>query len=816
MKKILVIGLAPLPFENEQKNFAPGMRTWQFAKPLAEDGFKVCLVCHRIPFIYKERLNKPERKPVNENLAIYSLEDDFNAGKAVQEILEEFDPSCIIGVNVYGSGKACRLKTAKPIWADLNGYFMAEAQAKAYVYGSNKYVKRFWDREYGVFDRADKFSVVSDAQRFATIGELGARGRLNRETTGYEFAHTVRNGVADGDYIRREGTLRGREAEKDDFIVLWSGGYNVWADVDTLFSGLEAAMAENPGIKFVSTGGAIEGHDEKTYARMLDLISRSRFKNRFIMKSWVPKEDAINYYFEADIGIIAEKFMYEGVFGCRNRILDWLKLGLPVLSNELCELTKILRRENIGFSFNIGDHPGLKEKILYLAAHKELLKEHGARGREYCLKNHNFNVTTKVLREWAGNPSRAPDYARRVRLAGGSFLPGGFEYLRRIVRKYSGFTVFAWNALIGALIMLKRILLVSFLAPFIFFGVLILAAAILAGDLLYHLLSPFRPPAGRQPLTAGKHAGASIIISNWNGRHLLPDCLDSVLEAVKYDGNDNEIIVVDDCSTDGSPEFVRERYPSVKVISLESRSGYAKANNIAAGESKNDIVIFLNNDMTVNREFIAPLLGHFSSPDVFAVTAKILMQERRINGTRIKETGITRGIFSGGFIKVWQEEKETSAAIPVFYMGGGSSACDKTKFLELGGFDALYRPFYYEDTDISYQALKRGWRILFEPGSTAKHAYRGTINSANFSAGYIKTAVNKNYILFVWKNITDKGFVVRHFAGLFSTMLKSLIYGDFAFITAFAEALSQLPEALGKRLKNRRYYLFSDKEALNR
>jgi GT2 family glycosyltransferase len=64
---------------------------------------------------------------------------------------------------------------------------------------------------------------------------------------------------------------------------------------------------------------------------------------------------------------------------------------------------------------------------------------------------------------------------------------------------------------------------------------------------------------------------------------------------------------------------------------------------------------------------------------------------------------------------------------PTFYAGGGSSAYDRRKFLELGGFDPLLHPFYVEDADVSYMAWKRGWKVLYAPGSIVFHEHRGTI-----------------------------------------------------------------------------------------
>jgi GT2 family glycosyltransferase len=64
--------------------------------------------------------------------------------------------------------------------------------------------------------------------------------------------------------------------------------------------------------------------------------------------------------------------------------------------------------------------------------------------------------------------------------------------------------------------------------------------------------------------------------------------------------------------------------------------------------------------------------------------------------------------------------------VNVFWAGGGACAVDRRRFQLLGGFDSLYHPFYVEDTDLSYQAWKRGWKSVLAPGSRVIHKHRGT------------------------------------------------------------------------------------------
>ncbi len=96
--------------------------------------------------------------------------------------------------------------------------------------------------------------------------------------------------------------------------------------------------------------------------------------------------------------------------------------------------------------------------------------------------------------------------------------------------------------------------------------------------------------------------------------------------------------------------------------------------------------------------------------------------------------------------------RSIQTAYPCAYPGGGSSAFDRAKFLELGGFDSLFHPFYYEDTDLGFRAWKRGWKVLYEPRSIVHHEHRGTIGK-KFSPDYIEKVVRGNSLLYCWKNI---------------------------------------------------------------
>ncbi len=411
--RILLLGLAPLPTENESHTLGPGKRTWQFAQSLLAEGHRVCLVCSRHVAAYQNRKMKPVSAEEHGNLIYYSMDQNiFEDLSWIQRLHDRFQPACVIGATVFPSFIAVRLRTDKPVWADLFGHIMAEAQTKAHVFSDDYYLTQMWKMEREILDRADIFSVVSKPQSYATIGELGTRGRLNRLTTGYRFVHVVPCAINSSYPVSPPSSdriMRGTLVAEDDFVILWSGGYNTWTDISTLYNALEKAFSINQKIKFVSTGGEISGHDDLTYKRFLEMTKQSRYREHYIFCGWRTFNEIPLYWQEADIGINIDLFSYEAILGSRNRILDWMCTGLPVVTSELCELSDIIKQKYLGYTFRPENAEELTQLILSLAADRGKLRESAARAREYALREFSVEKTTQALRQWVKNPEGAPD-----------------------------------------------------------------------------------------------------------------------------------------------------------------------------------------------------------------------------------------------------------------------------------------------------------------------------------------------------------------------------------------------------------------------
>jgi GT2 family glycosyltransferase len=346
----------------------------------------------------------------------------------------------------------------------------------------------------------------------------------------------------------------------------------------------------------------------------------------------------------------------------------------------------------------------------------------------------------------------------------------------------------------------------------VFFPILLgIAMAALA---LADLASLFRAKK-LAPVERPNNASASVVIPNWNGRDLLEKYIPSIVEALSG-SPDNEIIVVDNGSEDGSAEFLRERFPSVRVLALDRNLGFGGGSNEGFRAAKNDIVVLLNSDMRVERDFLRPLLKTFTDETIFAVACQIFFSDP--NKLR-EETGLTQSWWENGSLRVrHRDDPAIQVPYPCAYGGGGSCAFDRRKFLELGGFDELLAPFYMEDTDVGYLAWKRGWKVLYQPGSVVYHEHRGTIGK-RFSAAEIDLVLKKNFALFCWKNIHEWRRLGSHFFFAYAGAVVTVLFGDSRERANFAglwKALRQLPGAMRSRARARGLAVINDTEAFRR
>ena len=307
---------------------------------------------------------------------------------------------------------------------------------------------------------------------------------------------------------------------------------------------------------------------------------------------------------------------------------------------------------------------------------------------------------------------------------------------------------------------------------------------------------------------------ASLIILTWNKREILEEALDALIKAVRHDGGDHEIILVDNGSTDGTQDYVRTHYRNIRLIELKKNYQFSRANNVGVQYARNEIVVLLNNDVIVQPGFLAPLLKGFEHPDVFAVTSQIFNYDS--TKTRL-ETGKTFGMVVFGCMHVGHTQPtradEERQYVPAFYAHGGSSAYHRQKFLDLGGFSEIYHPAYVEDADLSYRAWKAGFRVLFCPASRVVHKHRST-NAPKLGNAKIDYLIARNLFVLLWKNVTSTGLFLSHLFQLPIRFFLDISRGRFDIIKAFAGALMKAPHVVWNRMVSPPPSRLSDQEAI--
>ncbi|MCH8158033.1 MAG: glycosyltransferase family 2 protein [Nitrospinae bacterium] len=301
----------------------------------------------------------------------------------------------------------------------------------------------------------------------------------------------------------------------------------------------------------------------------------------------------------------------------------------------------------------------------------------------------------------------------------------------------------------------------------------------------------------------------TLVITNWNGAGLLRECLPSVLAAVRYDRDHSyEVMVIDDCSTDNSLEVLAREFPEVRAEKTPRNLGFQEANNYAIRLADSNLVMPMNNDIKLHTESLQHLARHFDDDEIFAVSGKIFAfdQSTFLYGNR-------GGYFNMGHFHLYEKPPDDKSQ--TLFACGGAFMVNRQQYLELGGFDSMYHPLYYEEIDLSYRALKRGWKVSYEPQSIAYHKVQSTISQQEKQRRISLISARNNY-LFVWKNILDRSMTWSFLVFIPIFLVCDLFRLRSRFWIAFYMALKRLPAALKGRAMEKPDVCFSDREILSR
>lgn len=302
----------------------------------------------------------------------------------------------------------------------------------------------------------------------------------------------------------------------------------------------------------------------------------------------------------------------------------------------------------------------------------------------------------------------------------------------------------------------------------------------------------------------------SLIVLTWNGKKLLEECFLSVVVAAERYPGEAEIIVVDNGSEDGSVEYLRDNYPNVSLIPLHTNTGFQNGINIGVRSAKHDLIFILNNDISLDLDSVAPLAARFTNEKIFAAGPMM-----RFPGTDLVQYNCSGPRFTRGlFVEDWAcpgGVDQCGRAGPTLYVSGGAMMFQRHIFEKMGLFDLLYDPFNCEDIDMSYRAWKSGYYVLYEPASIVYHKHAATIPNA-FSKRYYEFINRRHKFLFMWRNLTDRTFLVRHLLYLLPRLAMRTLKGDSLELLGLLGALRRVRQVAERRQVEKENYVRSDAE----
>jgi len=257
-------------------------------------------------------------------------------------------------------------------------------------------------------------------------------------------------------------------------------------------------------------------------------------------------------------------------------------------------------------------------------------------------------------------------------------------------------------------------------------------------------IAKWRPErADARAVIAGSAPTLGLAIPAYRNAPRLARALDSV--ARMSPALLERAVVVDDSGDGRVTAELQSRYPRVSWIINEPNRGFGASASRAVAACPADVVVLLNDDVELQSETGPALTALFTREDLFAVTF------RSVDETGQFREGAKRLVWPLGMARIRHNERDQRPSeeglLPSDYAVGGHAAFHRARFLELGGFDPAFEPFYWEDVDLSRRAIARGWRVVYEPSIRVRHARDGAIRS-NHDARRIRLVTQVNRIRF--------------------------------------------------------------------
>jgi len=288
---------------------------------------------------------------------------------------------------------------------------------------------------------------------------------------------------------------------------------------------------------------------------------------------------------------------------------------------------------------------------------------------------------------------------------------------------------------------------------------------------------------------------ASVIIINWNGRRLLEECLVSLMTQSLPPG---EVIVVDNGSSDGSPELVRNGFPDVQLVELPTNMGFSRAANVGIDRTQGKYIALLNNDTEPAPDWLSELVMALDdNPDIGFCASKMVLYENPALADACGDFYAREGI--PGKIGHLEPENRYNKPREVFGACAGAALYRREVLDRTGGFDEDFF-IIHEDSDLSFRARLLGYRCLYVPTAVVRHHLSATLGKQSGMAVYYAQR-NMEFVFF--KNMPTTLLLKHlplHLMADILLCLRYICHGQGrVFLKAKLDAIAMLPKMLQKR-----------------
>jgi len=244
----------------------------------------------------------------------------------------------------------------------------------------------------------------------------------------------------------------------------------------------------------------------------------------------------------------------------------------------------------------------------------------------------------------------------------------------------------------------------------------------------------------------------AVVVLNWNGKSWLEKFLPTLVNHSK----EATVFITDNASTDGSVSFVKDNFPSVKVIVNAKNGGYAKGYNDALKQIDAEYFVLINSDIEVTDGWLSPIISLMDSDkQIASCQPKILDYNSK---TKFEYAGASGGFIDnlgypfcrGRIFDFLEEDKgQYNDATEVFWATGACIFVRADSFWEVGGFDADFFA-HQEEIDLCWRMKSKGHKIMVEPKSIVYHVGGGTLDAGS----PFKTHLNfRNNLKMLFKNL---------------------------------------------------------------